>query len=85
MESCWFGIDESGNETVHQHEPHYNRLQKRWKSQSYIYVNKGIINLLIPEESIRSIKEDKIIAAAFESRTIVGNKASVGEIIKVYK
>lgn len=85
MEGCWLCIDESNNESVHQHEPHYNRLQKRWKSQGYIYVPNGLINILIPQQNIDSIDDSRIIAGGFEIIKFLNNKAHVREILKIYK
>lgn len=80
----WICIDESGNETIHQIEPHYNRLQKRWKSQAYIYVSKGMVNLVISQNDISKIKDDKVVAGAFEVISL-GQKAIVRETLKIFK
>ncbi len=44
----WICIDEDGNETIHSTTPYYNQLQRRWKSDYYIYVNRGLINMIVP-------------------------------------
>ena len=44
----WICIDEDNNETMHNTTPYYNQLQRRWKSDYYLYVNSGLINMIVP-------------------------------------
>ena len=48
LSETWVCIDEDNNETVHSATPYYNQLQRRWKSDYYVYVNKGLINMIVP-------------------------------------
>ena len=51
-QSYWLAIDENGDETIHQYEPHYNHLHGKWKSMNGgTYVSKNLINLLLIKQT----------------------------------
>ena len=66
--SYWIARDENGIETIHQDEPTYNRLQKKWLSIQKVYVSSGLINQIVDHSSDVDYK-----AICFE---ISGNKMS---------
>ena len=85
MENCWLCIDESGNETIHQSEPHYNRIQCKWKSLCYIYVKRGFAGILLPQNYIEMVSDEKVISCAFEITSITNGKAQIREFLKIFK
>lgn len=46
-QSFWIGIDENGDETIHQYEPYYNHLHMKWISNSKVDISKGLTTLII--------------------------------------
>lgn len=45
--SYWIAKYENGIETIHQDEPTYNRLQKKWLSIQKVYISSGLINQIV--------------------------------------
>ena len=39
-QSYWLAVDERGDETVHQEEPHYNHLHMKWYGSKKVYITK---------------------------------------------
>ena len=52
LPETWVCIDEDRNETIHTSVPRYNQLHRRWKSDFYIHVNSGMINLIVPTNQL---------------------------------
>lgn len=84
MESYWLAIDERGFESIHQHEPIYNRLYKKWYSKLGIHVNKGFSKLILSEELNKEINKDLVVAVAFEIDNKIENKIIVINVHRIY-
>lgn len=78
METFWLAEDEDGLESVHQHEPSYNRLHSKWMGNTKVYVGKGLIN-----RTVEFKKESIVKAYAIELEPC--NKISNIKIIRVVK
>ena len=52
IQETWICIDEDRNETIHSSTPRYNQLHRRWKSDFYIHVNSGMLNLIVPANQL---------------------------------
>ena len=68
LSETWVCIDEDNNETVHSTTPYYNQLQRRWKSDYYVYVNKGFVSMVVPSNILLSV------AAAYNINPSGANK-----------
>ena len=85
MRTYWLAIDENGDESIHQYEPSYNRLHKKWKSTTGVYVTKGLSKLLLQPENLReSNSVIKAIAYEIEEMGLVHNKVRVLNTFKIY-
>ena len=80
-QSYWIAVDENGEETMHQYEPHYNHLHMKWLSNSKIHISKGLIRLLVNIDIEPIVK-----AVAYEIEVIrVDGKITPINIKKIYK
>ena len=68
LSETWVCIDEDKNETVHSATPYYNQLQRRWKSDYYVYVNKGFVSMVVPSNNLLPV------AAAYNIIPSAANK-----------
>lgn len=68
LSETWVCIDEDNNETVHSTTPYYNQLQRRWKSDYYVYVNRGFVSMVVPSNILLSV------AAAYNINPSGANK-----------
>lgn len=80
-QSYWIAVDENGEETMHQYEPHYNQLHMKWLSNSKIHISKGLVKLLINMDIEPIVK-----AVAYEIEVIrVDSKITPINVKKIYK
>ena len=79
--TSWLAVDERGDETFHQHEPVYNKLQKKWLSSSRVHIIRGLSKLILDNKC-----DGPCLAVAYEidNVALVGNKAHVVNITKIY-
>lgn len=83
MRTYWLAIDENKDESIHQYEPTYNHLHKKWRSATMVYITKGLSKLILPEDKIKEFNSNvKAISFEIEEMGLVGNK---GRIINTYK
>jgi hypothetical protein len=85
MRTYWLAIDENGDETIHQYEPSYNRLHRKWKSTTGVYITKGMAKLIFPPENLReSNSVVKAIAYEIEEMGLVNNKVRILNTNKIF-
>ena len=86
MQTYWLAIDENNEETVHQYEPCYNKLHRKWRSTMSVYVTKGMSKIVVPDDKLNDGNDKYVIAKAFEleSMGIIGNKCRVIRVLKIY-
>lgn len=85
MRTYWLAIDENGDESVHQYEPIYNKLHKKWRSTTGVYITKGLSKLLISPEFLNE-RTSIIVAIAYEVEEmgVINNKVRVVNSFKIY-
>lgn len=81
-QSYWLAVDERGDETVHQEEPHYNHLHMKWFSTQKVYVTKGMAVLLVGHQ-LESVV--KAIAYEISCTGLTNSKLCKLNTIKIYK
>lgn len=88
MQTYWLAIDEDGNETIHQYEPHYNKLHRKWRSTSFSFVSPGFAKLVIPSGNLNESNDRITLAKAFELDSgrvnEKDNKCRVLNTLKIY-
>ena len=81
-QSYWLAVDERGDETVHQEEPHYNHLHMKWYSSKKVYITKGMALLLV-DHKFESVV--KAIAYEISCTGITNSKLRILTTLKIYK
>lgn len=81
-ESFWLAIDENGDETIHQYEPHYNQLHMKWISGNKTYVSKGLSNLIL-DYNMESLV--KAVAVELLGNLLITHKLTPINIKRIYK
>lgn len=81
-QSYWLAVDERGDETVHQEEPHYNHLHMKWYSTQKVYVTKGMALLLV-DHKMESVV--KAVAYEISYTGITNSKLRTLTTLKIYK